>query len=356
LTGGPELKFGDHIRVRGVAVPVGVSEELIAKQLGRGTIKAGPGDVTVDGTGGWVSRIAEGWRTSFQEFANRSLGPEPAATVIASVFGVDDVSPAFTQRLRAAGAISLASVSGLQVLLLGGLVAWATVRLPISRATALLLLAGLLMVYVTASGLHAGAIRASLMTLMISAAYLLRRSSDVVSALSLSALLELLWRPAWAYDFGFQMSFVVVGVLALWLPHRSRLMGKSVLVKSGIGAGSIILMFVAAAPLIAYQTGKIGFGSPLTGALIVPAIAPMFVLAISGWLVSFASMSLAAVWMRWLVAPFAGWILACADLASRWAGLGVQVPAFSAYVLVPVYLLFALGGRITSNAFSGERG
>jgi competence protein ComEC len=217
------------------------------------------------------------------------------------------------------------------------------------------ILAVFLLVYCTAAGLHPGIIRAALMTTLMFGAFNLRREPDILSALALTAILELLWRPSWIYEFGFQLSFVAVATIALWLPHRSKTTHKPIASRILFVAASVVVMFVAAAPIIAYQTGELNLAAPVVGCLIVPAIPPLVAFGLLGWGLALASPLIAGFWMKLTVAPFAGWVLAASELSGRASGFQIAIPPFNAYVLLPVYVLLAYGSRFTSNAFSGEK-
>ncbi len=355
LKGGPALVYGDRISVRGVAAPLGSSETRLGTLLTAGTLTAGDRDVVVEAESPFISRIAETWRASYRDLTRASLPDEANQIAFASLFGAGDMSPQLSRRLRGAGAVSVLSVSGLQVVLLSGLLVLGLGRLPLSRRSHWVILAVFLLVYCTAAGLHPGIIRAALMTTLMFGAFNLRREPDILSALALTAILELLWRPSWIYEFGFQLSFVAVATIALWLPHRSKTTHKPIASRILFVAASVVVMFVAAAPIIAYQTGELNLAAPVVGCLIVPAIPPLVAFGLLGWGLALASPLIAGFWMKLTVAPFAGWVLAASELSGRASGFQIAIPPFNAYVLLPVYVLLAYGSRFTSNAFSGEK-
>jgi len=355
LANGRDLQFGDDVEVRGVTVPTSASEQRTSRVLTLGTLHCQGSDVTVTRSAGLIVELANKWRRSFEKCVEESLPTEGAEIVRSSVLGIDDLPHGFSQHLQDAGAISLASVSGLQVLLLTGLITVGLSRLPVSRTSIFILLCGVLCIYSVATGLHAGVLRASIMTCFLFAAYLFRRERDLLSALATSAVIELLWQPSWVYDFGFQMSFVVVATLCLWLPKGPGNWGQGTCRRLVRVVGALGIMFLASAPMISYQTGLLNVRAPLVGILVAPALPPMFCFAILGWMLSLASPLIGMSCMKLLVGPFAGWILTCTDLSASFDTMDIRVPAFNAYFLVPIYLLMALGARATSRAFSGAR-
>ncbi len=353
LFDGPALTMGDRVRVRGIATGASHSEQRLGSLLTIGELQSRRGDVMNFGALSPLFGVVRPIRDSFEQSTSQSFGPEAASTVNASVLGIDDIPPELASKFRDSGAVSLCSVSGLQILLMAGILGVLLQRFPIPRPVQIGLVGACILAYAAANGLHAGVVRASILTLLLMSAYLFRREPDLLSALALSAAGELIWRPTWVFDFGFQLSFIVVTVLALWLPNRSRVVARNLSTRILYGFCSIAAMFFAAMPLIAYQSGELNFAAPFAGTLIVPAIPPMFLAALLGWLLTLLSPMAGGLWMKAIVGPFAGWVLTISDLSGRLEPFKLGIPPFSAYLLAPVYVLIALGARFTSRAFSG---
>jgi competence protein ComEC len=235
--------------------------------------------------------------------------------------------------------VHIVSASGLHVGLIALLLLWALSLFPIPRWLQLAVLACVLALYAVASGLHPPVVRASIMAFVLAAAYLVRREPDMMSALALAAVVQILWDARAVFDPGFQISFVVVAAFALFSFRASAPKGsprEKLKLNLRNGLGGAILATVASAPLAAYSFGSVSFTSVVANLAIVVVLPVLVVGAMLAHLLSFAVAPLGVGLMVGLVGPLAGWLdFVTESLGGEWAA--VSVPAFSGYWLLLVY-------------------
>lgn len=211
--------------------------------------------------------------------------------------------------------------------------------MPIPRGAQIIVLAGLLLVYALATGLNPPVVRSALMALVGLVAYKFRRESDPLSALALGAVLYLLWRPNAIYDIGFQLSFLTVGALILFLPPQREAPATArefALRHSGDAIRLSWAAFVASAPLVAYHFGTVALLS-LPANLLVAAVVPVLIVGgLVAHLASFLSMPL-GVGLLQILDPLAGWVLWSVDSLGQPKWAVAEVPGFWAGWLPLVY-------------------
>ncbi len=122
------------------------------------------------------------------------------------------------------GTLHIFAISGLHI----ALIAWVLARLlqmaRVPRGFAATIIIPVIWFYTAATGWQASAIRSTIMSSVIVLAWSLKRPTDLLTSLTASALLILLWQPQQLFQASFQLSFFVVLSMALFLPPiQSRL-------------------------------------------------------------------------------------------------------------------------------------
>lgn len=116
------------------------------------------------------------------------------------------------------GTMHIFAISGLHIVLIAG-IAGALLRfLLLPRLLVGLLVIPLCWGYTAATGWQASAIRATLMTTFVTGSWMLERPLNVLNSLAAAACVVLAWDPAQLFLPGFQLSFAVVGAIALIAP------------------------------------------------------------------------------------------------------------------------------------------
>jgi ComEC/Rec2-related protein len=137
------------------------------------------------------------------------------------------LSPEADEAFRRAGVFHILAVSGFNVALLASSIFFVLSALGVPRRTTAVAAGAALAGFALVVGGQASVLRATVMGLLLLAATLLDRESQLLNALALAALLLLAWRPGDLWDPGFQLSFAATaGIVYLtpaitaWLADR----------------------------------------------------------------------------------------------------------------------------------------
>jgi len=118
------------------------------------------------------------------------------------------------ESFRKTGLYHLLVIAGLHVGLLALLADWLLRSLRLGQRARRLTVLALLVFYAFLVEQRAPTLRATLMIALYLLARLLYRSSSTLNAVGLAALILLLWRPAWLFESGFQLSFAAALLIA----------------------------------------------------------------------------------------------------------------------------------------------
>lgn len=161
-------------------------------------------------------------RRRMDEVLTLCFSPEDGGIMKAVLLGEKSMMDSEIKDLyRRNGIIHVLAISGLHISLIGYLIyrllCKTALPLPLCSACAILVM----VLYGLMCGMNASAVRAIIMFLCRCAAPRLHRSYDLLSALSLSAILLLLDQPLWLKNGGFLFSFFAVGGIYFVMPALS---------------------------------------------------------------------------------------------------------------------------------------
>lgn len=244
----------------------------------------------------------------------------------------------------AAGIAHLLAVSGLHV---GFLVAICTFllkrfKLPVWAELAILLVPLLFYAYICA--FSPSVMRA---VIMLACAYVVRAvfgSYDMLTSMSVAAIIILLISPLYLFDLGFQLSFLsVFGIATLYL-QINRALKRKVKNRFVVGAlSSLSLSFscsVATFFAVAVSYGKAATLGVLVNVVAIPLVTVTFSLSIFGML----------PWVFHYALWLADKILQAVVIVAEWvAGLQfavVVVPVMGLAVVATIAFLFVIGGYV----------
>lgn len=335
-TGEPSLSMGARVRASGTVGPLR-SRFLGSSQVGSIQAKS----VEVIESGPSVLGAAAAIRDSFVRFSHRSLPEEWAQAVDALCFNVDArLDDRVQSALTRSGLRHIVSVSGLHVVILAVGLMGALSVVPIPRPAQLLLLALLLSFYAMATGLRPPVVRAVLMAMLMLSAYLLRREGDLLCALSISAIVYLLFRPESLFNPGFQLSFVTVAGLGLWLQYSDSLPTQPVrrlFAQCKQTARASFVASLCSAPLVAFHFGIVSLISVLSNVLVVIVLPFIVMGALLAFGMSPVAPALAQGTMTVIVGPLTGWVLFVTESLGTLSVSAVNVPEFNALWLILLY-------------------
>lgn len=343
----PTLAPGDRLRVRGEIAPLRESllEAGIFRQIS-GSIRAEAQGIEVLSPGPALYRPGVFWRRGFTGFVSAKLPPETASVVNALCFNaVSDLDQKTYENFQRTGTIHIVSASGLHVLIFAAGLSALIAVLPIPRGWRLVLIGGVLAAYAIGAGMRPPVVRAVLMSAVLGLASIVRREPDLLSALGLSAVVYLLWRPVALFDLGFQFSFVTVAALGMFLQMPEdlptapiRRLGR-VLWESGRAS---FVATLASAPLAAYYFGLVSIVAIPANVLIAVALPAITLTALVAQPIDAVWPALSSGMMSVLVEPLVGWILWVAESFGSLDFAAVSTPAFSAWWMLPYCVALGL--------------
>jgi len=117
-----------------------------------------------------------------------------------------------------AGTMHMFAIDGLRIALLSGMIVALLRALRLARAWCGAIAIPLIWFYTAATGWEPSAIRASVMMTIVLGGWALKRPGDLLNSLAAAALIILVWNPCQLFEASFQLSFLVMLVIALMLP------------------------------------------------------------------------------------------------------------------------------------------
>ena len=212
-----------------------------------------------------------------QRFVDGGLGDEAYAVVAAMVLG--DKS-ALTKELKETYAVTGAShvlaLSGLHLGIIYMLLSLLVTGRRWQMVTQLLTIIAV-WVFVFLVGMSVSVIRAAVMLSVYALLSLGHRDKMSVNTLAFTAIVMLVFNPRSLFDIGFQMSFMAVFSILLWMPVLENIHGREWLMEHRMfgwfwGMVSISISAQAGvAPLIAYYFGRFSTYFLFTNFIVVPA-------------------------------------------------------------------------------------
>lgn len=165
------------------------------------------------------------WRSYGIEQIEATIKQPATGFVAALVFGSrDTLDEAIISSYQTLGLSHLLAISGLHVGLITSFFFYTMVRVGLSREKAMLLLIVMLPLYILIAGASPSIIRAGFMTIAVLLSLLSKTKLHPLDGLSLVYLLMLFIKPAYLFEPGFQLSFIVTLSLiissSIWLNHR----------------------------------------------------------------------------------------------------------------------------------------
>lgn len=337
-----ELGLGDRVELVGVAHPPSAASrenDLLAGISGNLKIA----HLTSLEKGPTIWRAATAWRNSFEGFCHGYLAPGESDLVSALCFDLGGTAPEATvESMKRAGTYHVLSASGLHVFVISYALMGLLGLLPVPRWAQILVLVVALTLYCGATGLGPPVVRASLMSVVGLSAYLFRRERDAVSALALAAVAYLLWHPREIYSAGFQLSFVTVAGMALFLHVEKKEWSIRGLLLEAVRVSWVAAL--ASAPLVAYHFGYVPAMSLPANLLVGFPASAAIVAGLAGHLVAFVFAPI-GVGLLTVGGWLAGWVSFASETLAHLPGATIDVPELSPYLVVLIYGLLLMTWR-----------
>ncbi len=264
-------------------------------------------------------------RTGFLEWSSSRFSDGNAQLLQAMCLGTDTLlTPTQWKQLRDSGTIHIVSASGFQVSIVAAALTVLLSLLPVARPFMIFVLAGALGIYSLAAGFNAPIIRASAMAIVPLFAYLVRRESDFLSTVACTALGLLLWRPLWAYDPGFQLSFITVSALGLYGNTASESEAYLGNLPSQVRTG--VIASIASLPLLALHFGTSPVLSLVPNLLIALPSSACVVLALAQFGLSQLGFGFLEPVTGWLIEGLLSYCQVVIQMASGWSWTMLRFP------------------------------
>jgi competence protein ComEC len=257
--------------------------------------------------------------------------------------------PETDEAFRRAGVYHILAVSGFNVALLASSVFFVLSALGISRRATAVTAGAALVGFALVVGGQASVLRATVMGLLLLAAMLLDRKSQLMNALALAALALLAWRPGDLWDPGFQLSFAATaGIIYLapaitaWLAARGWPAWLATAVAVSVGAQA------AVTPVMLIHFNQLSLIGIAANLIVVPLAAVATTLGMLALLVALASAVGADVIFQAL------WLVLVALRVAVWAA--AAVPAAMIHLPAPGWAaIFTWSVALALVPFLGAR-
>ncbi|GAB4173468.1 MAG: hypothetical protein Fur0032_13070 [Terrimicrobiaceae bacterium] len=177
----------------------------------------------------WLVTAAEATHSAIRRTLEMGVDPSATTTQLVIAMTLGDVGPVASDVIEAfqrTGTYHLFSVSGLHVGILGALLWLTLTTLGMPRHVVALLILPALFYYALVTGWRSASIRAATMGAFVILGMLTGRPAVVMNSLLAAAFFILLIRPAELFSSGFQLSFLVVAGLIIFVPAVSRLVSR----------------------------------------------------------------------------------------------------------------------------------
>jgi competence protein ComEC len=218
----------------------------------------------------------------------KSLPPEQAGLLngmlIGYTGGLDkDLQKSFSD----SGLSHLMAVSGMNIAFIVFPLIFLFKKFRIKQNTANIIIILILILFVYITGFSPSVVRAVIMAIVVLGGQILYREAEVITSLSLAAIIILIYNPITLLDIGFQLSFTATFSLILFYKYIKSLLSFKHIPKSVTDLLAVTLSAQAGViPITAFYFNKISLISVFTNIVVVPLTGIItilgFVMAILG--------------------------------------------------------------------------
>lgn len=233
-----------------------------------------------------ISAVFTDWRNTLSGYLTDCIPGENGNLMSAMLLGRRELlSTDTTQSFRRLGLSHVLAISGLHLGILCGVMFFVLTRLGVRHRTACLTQIGLVLFYMTLTAFPLSVVRAGIMLLFVSLAFLAAREPDGITSLSAAAALICLLSPAAVFDVGFWLSVVATFGILVYNELRAKRPKPQKLLTYWLGgllggaAVSLCATF-ATLPLMALFFGEISLLSPIANMLLTPLLEIYLILSL----------------------------------------------------------------------------
>lgn len=207
------------------------------------------------------------FRKNIIAFYKQSL-PEPYSSLIAGiVIGSKQMPEDFWNKLVRTGTAHIVVASGTNITLLTTMLILSLTYI-VKRKYAVFITLAVILIYVIVSGFDAPIVRASIMGLILLFGQLTGRVTDTWRILLYTSISMLMFKPEWATDLGFILSFVATASLLLFQKKiDSYLSSLPNILREGLSTS--LAAQIGVAPIIYATFGQFNILSPIVNAMVL---------------------------------------------------------------------------------------
>lgn len=233
-------------------------------------------DILVTDTGGNTFRqalyeIRKRWNKSLLELMGEEDGAVLSAMLLAEKSGM---SIEVKELYQANGIAHVLAISGLHLTIIGIGLYKIFRRVSGSYLAGGVVGIGFMILYIMAIGVSVSVLRALMMFLFRVGAEMTGRHYDSPTALSVAALITIIWRPLYLYDGGFWLSYGAILAIILVLP-----MFEGILFQSFWASVSISLVTL---PVLLYYFYEIPMYSIILNMIVIPLMTVVLICGLAG--------------------------------------------------------------------------
>ncbi len=324
-----------------------------------------------------VRGAIESLRRDIRRYIEQNVSREHSPLLKALTVGdMGEISKVMRTEFTAAGVNHVISISGLHVGMLG-LVVFALIRFGCGLSPYLLLRFNLLKIatlcsflavvfYTALAGAMVPTVRSAIMIGIYELAVLLDREEEVLTSLTLAALIIALVWPGVITDISFQLSFLAVLFIAWgvrrvreWIPARQkdelpheRGWWRQKFRQAGLHLAVPLLATIGTGPLIAHYFGHISLAGMVSNPLVVPLVG--FVVVPLGLVIGFLSLTVpaAAAPLVWLEERFISLTVWLVHLFANLPLASLSVPAPDRFEIAALYAFFLALLLVRKNRYA----
>lgn len=219
-------------------------------------------------------------RNEYKTILQNTLPNENANIAYSLLFGNDEVlSNEIMQLFTYSGVVHIISVSGLHVAVLVLVLSYILHKLKTNKYVMLGIMLVVLVFYSYLCGFVPSVIRSALMSMVFLLSLNIGEKYDSLSALSLSAVIILLFRPMEMFSLGFLLSFISMFALITIAPMLNNVLKKLKLPKSIASPISLTLSATLLTfPIIAFYFNEVAIYSIISNLIVVPLLSLAYIL------------------------------------------------------------------------------
>ena len=253
--GGPEVNYGDYMRISGKISNRGNGLLIYFPKI---EMTNDPANIFQLGLGA-INYLREKLISLFSE----TLPAPSSSLLLGIIFGIKEQMPKdFSGNLKTTGVFHVLTVSGMNVALVGGFVS-TFFAMFFKRQAAIFLSILAIIFYAILAGLEPSIVRASIMGILVFSAQILGRQTLAVNSLFLTGSGMLFLDPSLISDVGFQLSFAaVLGIL-----YIKPVFGKKEGIVSGVSV--TIAAQISTLPILLANFGTYSVYSVLVNGLVL---------------------------------------------------------------------------------------